>query len=43
MKPRDPIAQFLTHEVINMPSYMGNQDLWKGDRALRHWIKVEVV
>ena len=41
MKPRDPIAQLLTHEVINMPSYMGNQDLWKGDSALRHWIKVE--
>jgi putative acyl-CoA dehydrogenase len=23
-----------------MPPYMGDQDLWQGDHALRHWIKV---
>ena len=37
MKPRDPIAQLPTHEVLNMPPYMGDQDLWADDRALRHW------
>jgi putative acyl-CoA dehydrogenase len=40
MKLRDPIAQLPTHEVVNMPPYMGDQDLWQGDHALRHWIKV---
>ena len=37
MKPRDPIAQLPTHEVINMPPHMGDQDLWGHDRALRQW------
>ena len=37
MKPRDPIAHLPTHEVINMPPHMGDQDLWTDDRALRHW------
>jgi len=41
MTPRDPIAQLPTHEVINMPPHMGDQDLWQDDRALRHGTKVE--
>ncbi len=41
MTPRDPIAQLPTHEVINMPPHMGDQDLWQDDRALRHWTNVE--
>ena len=30
-----PIKQLPTHEVENMPPYIGNQDLWKGDKNLR--------
>ena len=37
MTPRDPISHFPTHQVINMPPHMGDQDLWGNDRALRHW------
>lgn len=37
MTPRDPIAHLPTHEVINMPPHMGDQDLWGDDRALKHW------
>lgn len=40
MKLRDPIAQLPTHEVVNTPPYMGDQDLWQDDHALRHWINV---
>lgn len=40
MKPRDPIAHLATHEVINMPPHIGDQDLWKGDKALRQWTDV---
>ena len=41
MQPRDPIARLPTHEVTNMPPHMGDQDLWAGDRALRHWVEVQ--
>ncbi len=37
MIPRDPIAHLPTHEVINMPPHMGDQNLWEDDHALRHW------
>jgi len=37
MTPRDPIAHLPTHEVINTPPYIGDQNLWADDRALRHW------
>ena len=30
-----PIKQLPTHEVENMPPYIGNQDLWKNDKNLR--------
>ena len=41
MKPRKPIAQLPTHEVINMPPHMGDQDLWRDDRSLHHWTKIQ--
>ena len=37
MTPRDPISHLPTHQVINMPPHMGDQDLWGNDRALKHW------
>ncbi|MGB1390188.1 MAG: acyl-CoA dehydrogenase family protein, partial [Paracoccaceae bacterium] len=37
MTLRHPIAHLPTHEVINMPPHMGDQDLWADDRALKHW------
>lgn len=40
MVPRQPIAELPTHEVTNMPPHMGDQDLWQGDHALRHWVSV---
>ena len=36
-----PIKQLPTHEVENMPPYMGNQDLWKNDKNLREAVKRE--
>ena len=41
MKPRNPIAHLPTHEVINMPPHMGDQDLWRDDISLRHWVESE--
>ena len=40
MKPRDPIASLPTHEVVNMPPHIGDQDLWADDPILRHWCSV---
>ena len=37
MNPRDPIARLPTHEVVNMPPHLGDQDLWIGDEPLRAW------
>lgn len=37
MKPREPIASLRTHTVINTPPYIGDQDLWADDAALRQW------
>ncbi|MEM9499816.1 MAG: DNA alkylation response protein, partial [Pseudomonadota bacterium] len=37
MTPRDPISHLQTHEVVNMPPHMGDQNLWDDDRALKHW------
>ena len=36
-----PIKQLPTHEVENMPPYMGNQDLWKNDKNLRDAVNRE--
>lgn len=40
MKPRNPIAHLATHEVVNMPPYIGDQNLWQDDRALQLWTGV---
>ncbi|MEP3247760.1 MAG: acyl-CoA dehydrogenase family protein [Sneathiella sp.] len=37
MKPRKPVSELQTHEVVNMPPYIGDQDLWSDDRALQKW------
>tara|TARA_B100001057_G_scaffold488462_1_gene572858 strand:- start:187 stop:1836 length:1650 start_codon:yes stop_codon:yes gene_type:complete len=39
MQVRDPISKLPTHEVTNMPPHIGDQDLWKRDKALIHWTK----
>ena len=36
-----PIKKLPTHEVENMPPYIGNQDLWKGDKNLRDAVNRE--
>jgi len=36
-----PIKQLPTHEVENMPPYMGHQDLWKNDKNLRDAVNRE--
>ena len=36
-----PIKQLPTHEVENMPPYLGNQDLWKNDKNLRDAVNRE--
>ena len=36
-----PIKQLPTHEVENMPPYIGNQDLWKNDKNLREAVNRE--
>ena len=35
MQPLNPRAQLPTHEVLNMPTHLGDQDLWGEDIALR--------
>lgn len=37
MNKRGAISELPTHEVVNMPPYIGDQDLWKNDQALREW------
>ena len=40
MIPRNPIASLPTHDVFNTPPPIGDQDLWGGDKRLRHWVGV---
>ena len=35
MQPRAPLAQLPTHEVVNMPPHLGDQNLWQDDPVLR--------
>ena len=37
MLPRNPKNQLGTHEVLNMPHHLGDQDLWSQDQALQFW------
>ncbi|MDP6970448.1 MAG: DNA alkylation response protein, partial [Pseudomonadales bacterium] len=41
MIPRKPQARLPTHEVINTPPHIGDQDLWGSDAALREGITRE--
>ena len=41
MTPFRPRAELPTHEVTNMPPYIGDQDLWADDRALREAVARE--
>ncbi len=41
MLPRAPISELRTHAVTNMPPYLGDQDLWRGDVALRECVQRE--
>ncbi len=37
MIPKNPIAGLPTHEVINTPPHLGDQDLWGDDAPLQEW------
>lgn len=41
MRPSNPIANLPTHDVTNMPPYLGDQDLYGGDPALREGLHRE--
>ena len=41
MIPLKPVTDLPTHEVVNMPPPMGDQDLWAGDVALREAVARE--
>ncbi len=41
MLPIKPRANLSTHEVTNMPPYLGDQDLWRDDAALREGVARE--
>ncbi len=41
MKPRKPVSELQTHEVVNMPPYIGDQDLWSDDWALQEWTDLQ--
>lgn len=38
MIPKNPIAGLPTHEVINTPPHLGDQDLWGDDAPLQEWV-----
>lgn len=38
MIPVKPLADLPTHEVINMPPHLGDQDLWGDDTSLQAWV-----
>ena len=41
MIPLKPLADLPTHEVTNMPPYIGDQDLWQSDIILREGVARE--
>ena len=41
MIPAKPMATLPTHEVTNMPPHLGDQDLWRNDRAVREGVERE--
>ena len=38
MIPKNPIAVLPTHEVVNTPPHLGDQDLWGDDAPLQEWV-----
>ncbi|MDP7137219.1 MAG: DNA alkylation response protein, partial [SAR324 cluster bacterium] len=38
MIPFKPLTDLPTHEVLNMPPHLGDQDLWMNDSALREGV-----
>ncbi|MDH3378350.1 MAG: acyl-CoA dehydrogenase family protein [Gammaproteobacteria bacterium] len=38
MIPRTPLASLPTHDVINMPPHLGDQDFWQSDNALQEGV-----
>ena len=38
MSPRSPMAELPSHDVFNMPSLIGDQDLWASDKTLQDWV-----
>ncbi len=41
MNPLNPISNLPTHEVLNMPPHLGDQNLWQDDVALRETVERE--
>ena len=41
MYPHAPQSQLPTHEVVNMPPHLGDQDLWRDDVVLRESVQRE--
>ena len=41
MYPQAPQSRLPTHDVINMPPYIGDQDLWLDDSVLREVVQRE--
>ena len=39
MQPLNPRSNLPTHQVINMPPHLGDQDLWAGDVGLREGVE----
>ena len=35
MIPKKPLSELPTHEVVNMPPHMVDQDLWQDDKPFR--------
>ena len=38
MQPIKPLSTLSSHQVTNMPPYIGDQDLWGADAALREGV-----
>ena len=41
MTPLKPLAALPTHDVVNMPPHLGDQNLWRADAALREGVELD--
>lgn len=41
MTAKDPMTKLPTHEVINVPPPLGDQDLWLDDQVLQDWVSLQ--